>query len=133
MLSFEGRAVRRMPWQEMALVELFGIANCDTMKKARRWLDAEGVAYRFHDYRKEGLDSKMLAIWVERLGWEVLLNKRGTTWRKLSDAERADLDTEKAITLMLAHPAMIKRPVLVMGDEIEVGYSPEQYEQLQIS
>ncbi|WP_206081321.1 ArsC family reductase [Mariprofundus ferrooxydans] len=117
----------------MALVELFGIANCDTMKKARRWLDAEGVAYRFHDYRKEGLDSKMLAIWVERLGWEVLLNKRGTTWRKLSDAERADLDTEKAITLMLAHPAMIKRPVLVMGDEIEVGYSPEQYEQLQIS
>ncbi|EAU53876.1 ArsC family reductase [Mariprofundus ferrooxydans] len=117
----------------MALVELFGIANCDTMKKARRWLDAEGVAYRFHDYRKEGLESKTLAAWVERVGWEVLLNKRGTTWRKLSDAERADLDTEKAITLMLAHPAMIKRPVLVMGDAIEVGYSPEQYGQLQIS
>lgn len=125
--------MRRMPWQEMTLVELFGIANCDTMKKARRWLDAEGVAYRFHDYRKEGLDRRMLAAWVERVGWEVLLNKRGTTWRKLSDAERADLDTEKAITLMLAHPAMIKRPVLVMGDAIEVGYSPEQYGQLQIS
>jgi len=115
------------------LIELFGIANCDTMRKARRWLDAEGVAYRFHDYRKEGLDSKMLAAWVERVGWEVLLNRRGTTWRKLSDAERADLDKQKAITLMLAHPAMIKRPVLVMNDAVEVGFSPEQYRQLPVS
>ena len=108
-------------------VTLYGIPNCDTVKKARTWLDAQGVAYTFHDYKKAGVDRAALEGWVDRLGWERLLNRAGTTFRKLPDEDRADLDRDRAIALMLAHPSAIKRPVLVDGDRIEVGFKPDLY------
>jgi arsenate reductase len=109
---------------------LYGIRNCDTMKKAWTWLDQHGVAYAFHDYKKEGVDRARLEGWVGRVGWETLLNRAGTTFRKLPDAERADLDEAKAIGLMLAQPSMIKRPVLESGDRLLVGFKPADYETL---
>ncbi|MEP9401603.1 ArsC family reductase [Sphingomonas sp. VNH70] len=111
----------------MTETTLYGIPNCDTMKKARAWLDAAGIAYRFHDYRKDGLDPALLAGWVDALGWEGLLNRSGTTFRKLPEAERADLDRDRAVALMLAQPAMIRRPVLVDDRGIEVGFKPDRY------
>ena len=107
---------------------LFGIANCDTVKKARVWLDQHGVAFDFHDYRKAGIDPASLERWVDEHGWQVVLNRQGTTFRKLPDADRADLDADKAIALMLAQPSMIKRPVLDLGDRRLVGFRPEAYE-----
>lgn len=109
------------------MVFIYGIRNCDTVKKAMRWLDEAGVEYRFHDYRKQGLDADLLAGWCAQLGWNVLLNRRGTTWRKLDDAVKQDLDEARAIALMIEHPAMIKRPVLVMPGHIEAGFSAERY------
>jgi arsenate reductase len=106
---------------------LLGIPNCDTMKKARAWLDAAGVAYRFHDYRKAGVDEALLRDWVARLGWQAVLNRAGTTFRKLPEAERADLTPDRAVALMLAQPAMIKRPMLVHGEVLEAGFRPERY------
>ena len=106
---------------------LHGIPNCDTVKKARSWLDARGVAYRFHDYRKAGVPEAALRGWVARLGWERLLNRSGTTFRKLSEAERADLDAERAVALMLAHPSAIRRPVLVRGETLLVGFDPDAW------
>ncbi|WP_344691689.1 ArsC family reductase [Sphingomonas cynarae] len=106
---------------------LYGIPNCDTVKKARAWLDARGLAYQFHDYRKAGVDPDLLRGWVERLGWEAVLNRAGTTFRKLPEAERADLDAARAIALMLAQPSMIKRPMLVHGDVLEAGFKPDRY------
>lgn len=108
---------------------LYGIPNCDTMKKARVWLDTHGVAYRFHDYRKADIDRETIEGWVAALGWEALLNRSGTTFRKLPDADKADLDAPRAIELMLAQPAMIRRPVLVGDGWIEVGFKPERYSQ----
>lgn len=108
-------------------VQLYGIRNCDTMKKAWTWLDAHGVAYDFHDYKKEGVARETLEDWVDRLGWETLLNRAGTTFRKLPEADRAELDAEKAIALMLAQPSMIKRPVLEAGEQIQVGFRPDAY------
>ncbi|MXQ11043.1 ArsC family reductase [Microvirga makkahensis] len=110
-------------------VTLYGIRNCDTMKKARAWLDARGVAYTFHDYKAEGIDRARLDAWVRETGWETLLNRAGTTFRKLPDADKAGLDAEKAIALMLDQPSMIKRPVLDHGGRILVGFKPEQYEE----
>ena len=107
---------------------LFGIRNCDTMKKARAWLDARGVDYSFHDYKVAGIEAAHLADWIGRVGWEGLLNRAGTTFRKLPDAHRADLDAAKATALMLAQPSMIKRPVLDTGDVLLVGFRPERYE-----
>ena len=107
---------------------LYGIPNCDTVKKARVWLDQHGVAYRFHDYKKDGAPRAALIQWVEEHGWEVVLNRAGTTFRALSEADKAGLDAEGAITLMLAQPSMIKRPVLDLGDRRLVGFKPEQYE-----
>ncbi|MEG3166430.1 ArsC family reductase [Sphingomonas sp. PB2P19] len=107
---------------------LYGIRNCDTMKKARAWLDAHGVAYAFHDYKVLGIDAARLDDWIGRVGWEVLLNRAGTTFRKLPEADRADLDAAKATALMLAQPSMIKRPVLDTGDALLVGFKPERYE-----
>ena len=101
---------------------LYGIRNCDTMKKACAWLDSHGVAYDFHDYRKDGLDRATLEGWVKQLGWEVLLNRAGTTFRKLPDADRQDITEAKAIDLMLANPSMIKRPVLDTGGRLYVGF-----------
>jgi arsenate reductase (glutaredoxin) len=110
-------------------VTIYGIKNCDTMKKARAWLEAHGVAYAFHDYKTEGLDRQRLAGWCDELGWETVLNRAGTTFRKLPDADRQDLDAEKAMALMLAQPSMVKRPVLDLGDRRLVGFKPELYAQ----
>ncbi|MCR6643238.1 MAG: ArsC family reductase [Terricaulis sp.] len=108
-------------------VTLHGIKACDTMKKARAWLDAQGVAYRFHDYKAEGVEKAMLERWARAVGWEVLLNRAGTTFRALPDAEKHDLNEKKAIALMLKQPSMIKRPVLEQGAKIIVGFKPEIY------
>jgi arsenate reductase (glutaredoxin) len=109
---------------------LYGIRNCDTMKKAWTFLDAKGVAYRFHDYKKEGIDRPTLEGWVRQLGWETLLNRSGTTFRKLPEADRQGLDEGKAIALMLAQPSMIKRPVLEKDGKLTVGFRPETYAEL---
>lgn len=106
---------------------IYGIKTCDTMKKAFAWLDSHGIAYGFHDYRKDGLSRAELERWCAALGWDKVLNRAGTTFRKLPEADRADLDAAKAIALMLAQPAMIKRP-LVEGDGVlEVGFKPERF------
>lgn len=106
---------------------VYGIPNCDTVKKARAALDAAGVTYQFHDYKKAGVDEAALRSWVTREGWERLLNRSGTTFRKLDEATRTDLDAEKAIAIMLAHPSAIRRPVLVRGDTLLVGFDPARY------
>jgi arsenate reductase len=106
---------------------IYGIKNCDTMKKARAWLDGRGVEYVFHDYKLGGIDRPRLQQWCAEAGWETLLNRSGTTFRKLSDSEKADLNERKAIQLMLAQPSMIKRPVLELGKRLLVGFKPEEY------
>jgi len=114
----------------MDKIHMYGIPNCDTIKKARRWLDAEGVEFQFHDYKKEGVDSTMLSNWCSLKGWELLLNRRGTTWRKLSDDLKNSVDEALAIKLMVENPSMIKRPVLLAGSDIEVGFTAERYMEL---
>lgn len=109
------------------MTTIYGIKACDTMKKARAWLEQHGVAATFHDYKTAGIDPAVLTGWVDAKGWETVLNRNGTTFRKLSEAERADIDRDKAIGLMLANPSMIKRPVLVHDDGIEIGFNPERY------
>ena len=109
------------------MTTLYGIRNCDTMKKAWTWLDQHGVAYVFHDYKKQGVDRARLQAWVGQAGWERLLNRSGTTFRKLPEADRADLTEAKAVTLMVAQPSMIKRPVLETEGELLVGFRPEDY------
>jgi arsenate reductase len=106
---------------------LYGIPNCDTIKRARSWLEAKGIAYDFHDYKKAGIDRARLEGWVGEFGWETVLNRAGTTFRKLSEDQRAGLDADKAIALMLAQPSMIKRPVLDLGERRIVGFKPEVY------
>ncbi|ALC13473.1 ArsC family reductase [Sphingopyxis sp. 113P3] len=110
----------------MALT-LYGISNCDTVKKARRWLDGAGISYRFHDFRKDGLEPARLQQWIDAVGWERLLNKSGTTFRKLPDADKAGLDPAKAKVLMLDQPAMIRRPVVEADDGISVGFSESDW------
>ena len=109
-------------------ITLYGIRNCDTMKKARGWLEDHGVAYEFHDYKVSGIDRGRLERWCEALGWETVLNRSGTTFRKLPDADRIDLDERKAIGLMLAQPAMIKRPILEGPGHLLAGFKPEVYQ-----
>jgi arsenate reductase (glutaredoxin) len=109
-------------------VTMFGIKNCDTIKKARAWLDTHDVAYDFHDYKTAGIDRARLERWCKELGWEVLLNRAGTTFRKLPDTDKAVSDSRKAIALMLAQPSMIKRPVLDLGGRLLVGFKPELYQ-----
>lgn len=111
-------------------ITIYGIPNCDTMKKARAWLDGHGVDYTFHDYKKIGIDRAMLEGWAGKVGWEALLNRAGTTFRKLPDEAKQDLDEARAIALMLEQPSMIRRPVLETGKEIEVGFRPERYREL---
>ncbi|OJU09766.1 MAG: arsenate reductase [Caulobacterales bacterium 68-7] len=108
-------------------ITIYGIPNCDTMKKARVWLESHGVDYAFHDYKKLGVERDKLQAWAGKVGWEVLLNRSGTTFRALPDADKANLDEAKAIALMLAQPSMIKRPVLEAGDDLLVGFKPEVY------
>jgi Spx/MgsR family transcriptional regulator len=108
-------------------ITIYGIKNCDTMKKARAWLDSHGVAYSFHDYKAEGIERARLARWAKEVGWETLLNRAGTTFRKLDDADKETLSEARAIALMLAQPSMIKRPVLDLGGKLLVGFKPEIY------
>jgi arsenate reductase (glutaredoxin) len=111
-------------------VSIYGIKNCDTMKKARAWLDAQGVSYAFHDYRSEGLEPSRLQGWIDVLGWETVLNRAGTTFRKLPDEEKSGLDAEKAKALMLKQPSMIKRPILEADGALLAGFKPAEYERL---
>ncbi|MBL8664108.1 MAG: ArsC family reductase [Candidatus Odyssella sp.] len=106
---------------------IYGIKNCDTMKKARAWLEARKIAHLFHDYKAAGIDRARLEAWVAAAGWETLLNRAGTTFRKLPDAAKAGLDAKKAIALMLAQPSMIKRPVLETGGRLLIGFKPDDY------
>ena len=107
---------------------MYGIKNCTTIKKARAWLESHKVDYSFHDYKTSGIDREHLERWCRELGWEVLLNRAGTTFRKLPDADKQALDERKAMRLMLAHPSLIKRPVLEYGGRLLVGFKPELYE-----
>jgi Spx/MgsR family transcriptional regulator len=109
---------------------LYGIKNCDTMKKARAWLDANGVAYTFHDYKVQGIDRARLEGWAKKVGWEALLNRAGTTFRRLPEADKEGLGEKTALRLMLAQPSMIKRPVLEAGGGLLVGFTPAKYEAL---
>ncbi len=110
------------------MIELYGIPNCDTVKKARSWLEGHGHAYHFHDYKKEGVDPVQLAGWAREAGWEALLNTRGTTFRKLAEAEKADLNEAKALALMEAHPSLIKRPVAETASGLLVGFKLAEWE-----
>jgi len=108
-------------------VTMFGITNCDTIKRAKIWLDDNDIAFAFHDYKKAGVDRRALQAWVDELGWEVLLNRAGTTFRGLPDADKLGIDANKAIALMIAYPSLIKRPVLDIGERRIVGFKPETY------
>ena len=112
------------------MATIYGIKNCDTMKKARAWLDAHKVAYAFHDYKAEGVDQATLEGWATKAGWEVLLNRAGMTFKKLPEADKENLTEKKAIALMLAQPSMIKRPVLEAKGRLTVGFKPEAYKAL---
>ena len=114
----------------MSKIIIYGIKNCDTMKKARAWLDKHGVDYAFHDYKSAGIDRDRLEGWTKKAGWETLLNKAGTTFKKLPDKDKDGLTEKKAIALMLAQPSMIKRPVLELPrGGLMVGFKPEQYDE----
>ena len=113
--------------------KLYGIKNCDTIKKARRFLDDNNIDYHFHDYRADGVDKKLIAAWVKKHGWETVLNKRGTTWRQLDDATKNKTNESNVAELLAEHPAMIKRPVLVQGKSSTVGFSEQTYKDLFIT
>ena len=111
-------------------MKLYGIKNCDTVKKARKWLDENGIAYEFHDFKKDGLSSEKLSQWEQALGWEALINKRGTTWRKLPDEVRDTISAQSAQSahqIMLENTSIIKRPVVERGDEVSVGFNADQW------
>lgn len=108
-------------------LQFYGIPNCDTVKKARKWLDAQGLEYSFHDYKKEGADPAKLAAWIAEKGVDIVLNKRGTTFRKLSDAQKADLGEAKAVALLAEHPSMIKRPVVEHASGLLVGFKEAEW------
>lgn len=109
---------------------VYGIKNCDTIKKARAWLEKHGVEYTFHDVRSDGLDETTLRNWVKSVGWETLLNTRGTTWRKLPEQDKAAMNEGKAVKLMLSQPSIIKRPVLKQGKLVQVGFKEDEYKKL---
>ena len=113
-----------------AAITIYGIKNCDTVKKARTWLDGHRIAYEFHDYKSAGIDRPRLEQWVKRLGWETVLNRAGTTFRKLPDADKESVTEKKAIALMLAQPSMIKRPILEADGNLAAGFRPADYEKL---
>jgi arsenate reductase (glutaredoxin) len=110
------------------MATLYGIKNCDTVKKARVWLAQNNVVYQFHDYKIDGISLDLLQQFAEKLGWEVLLNKRSTTWRQLSDSEKTNLDSESALQLLLTHPTLIKRPILETGEVFIIGFNPDEYQ-----
>jgi len=114
----------------MSDVTVYGISNCDTIKKARNWLDKEGIEFSFHDYRKHGLEASQLESWVDSLGWENLLNRRGTTWRKLPEDVKDSIDRDSAIAIMLENPSIIKRPLLIKRKEMFLGFSDSDYQEI---
>jgi len=112
------------------MINIYGIPNCDTIKKARKWLDNNNLDYEFHDYKKQGVPENNLRQWVEQAGWDIVLNKRGTTWRKLSDEIKANIDESSAIQVMLDNPSAIKRPVLENGNTLLIGFKEDKYKRL---
>jgi Spx/MgsR family transcriptional regulator len=111
------------------MITMFGIKNCDTIKKARKWLESEGIEYQFHDYKKEGISPELLDVWVQDLGWEALVNKRGTTWRKLPEETKESINQSSAIEIMLANTSIIKRPLLVDDAENKLlGFKADEYQ-----
>jgi len=108
-------------------VRIYGIRQCDTMKRAFAWLDEHDIDYTFHDYKKHGIDRERVDLWCGKVGWEKLVNRRGTTWRRVPEEMRDHIDVERAIYLMVEHPTLIKRPVLEAGDELIVGFDAERY------
>ncbi|RJX67515.1 ArsC family reductase [Vibrio sinensis] len=108
-------------------ITMFGIPNCDTIKKAKKWLEAQGVDYQFHDYRKQGIDAAMVTTFCQALGWENVLNKRGTTYRQLSQEQKNSLNEHSVIPLLVEHSAMIKRPILLVNDQYHIGFKADQY------
>jgi arsenate reductase len=112
------------------MITIYGIKNCDTMKKARKWLESHKIAHDFHDYKAAGIDETTLEAWVKKVGWQVLINRSGNTFRKLPDADKEGITEKRAVALMLAQPSMIKRPVLDAKGRLTVGFKPEEYEKL---
>lgn len=112
------------------MTKMYGIPNCDTIKKARKWLDNKNIDYTFHNYKKDGVPEKNLRQWVKKLGWEILLNRRGTTWRKLDDKTKNTISESSAIKLMLENPSIIKRPVLESKARVLVGFDEAEYKKL---
>jgi Spx/MgsR family transcriptional regulator len=112
------------------MITLYGIKNCDTIRKARRWLAERDIEYRFHDFRTDGISEELLAPWVEELGWEKLLNRRGTTWRKLPETQRNTINRDSAMRIMLSQPAIIRRPVLDTGETRHIGFSEQVWRSL---
>ena len=108
-------------------VTMYGIPNCDTIKKAKKWLQQANIDFEFHDYRKQGVDKEMVTGFCNQLGWELVLNKRGTTYRQLSEQQKETLDESSAIALLVEHPAMIKRPILLVEDQYHIGFKADQY------
>jgi Spx/MgsR family transcriptional regulator len=113
------------------MIKLVGLKNCDTCRKAKKWLENEGISFQFHDVRQDGLAPDEVAAWAAQLGWEVLLNKRGTTWRNLPEDQKNDVDEAKAIALILENPALMKRPVFICENEILLGFKQDQINELQ--
>jgi Spx/MgsR family transcriptional regulator len=114
----------------MARAILYGIANCDTIRKARRWLEDRQVDYAFHDYRKQGLDETLLRDLESKLGWDAMLNRKGRSWRQLPESAREGVDRETALELMLDNPALIRRPILATGDRLQLGFEAARYEEI---
>ncbi len=111
-------------------ISIYGLATCDTTRAARKWLEAKGIAHGFHDVREDGLTKRQVEGWVKQLGWDKLLNKASTTWRELPEKEKDRVDEKKAVALLLAHPTLVKRPVLDRGGQLTLGFKPANYEQL---
>ncbi|WP_070962786.1 ArsC family reductase [Vibrio sonorensis] len=109
---------------------MYGIPNCDTIKKARKWLENAGISFEFHDYRKQGINQEMVSTFCQHLGWEAVLNKRGTTYRQLTQEQKDGLNASNAVTLLVENPAMIKRPILVVNDQYFIGFKAEQYQEI---
>lgn len=112
------------------MIQIFGIKNCDTMKKAFRWLDDNNIEYSFHDYKKAGLDEATAKAWINTMGWENIINKRGTTWRKLDEEIKSSMNNDNAMHLMVTQPSIIKRPLVITKGYIHLGFSPEEYASL---
>ena len=112
------------------MLTLYGIKNCDTVKKARRWLEDHGIDYQFHDFRQDGLDKKQLASWIEQLGWEAVVNKRSTTWRNLSENDKVITNNQQAVKLLLANLTLIKRPVVQNNKNLLVGFKEAEFQKL---